>query len=187
MDPRMPGTTAPNTFVQRLIGAMALDAAIYEEVEADRGATLQAGTVVILSSLAAGFGARGLGGTNVPNIAFVSIVSLLAWAAWALVTYEVGVHLLAEPQTRSDVGELLRTIGFASTPGMLRVFGIIPGVTIPAFAISAVWMLIAMIVAVRQALDYESTARAVAVCVVGWLLALTIAVAMGFFFGPTVS
>jgi hypothetical protein len=183
----MPDTTAPNSFVQRLIGAMALDTAIYEEVEADTGATMQACAVVILSSLAAGFGARGFGGTNLPTVAFVTIVALLAWAAWALVTYEVGVHLLPEPQTRADVGELLRTIGFASTPGLLRVFGIIPGVTLPAFAIAAVWMLIAMVVAVRQALDYESTARAVAVCGVGWLLALTIAIVMGFFFGPTVS
>jgi hypothetical protein len=183
----MPATTAPNSFLQRLIGAMALDTAIYEEVEADTGATTQACAVVILSSLAAGFGARGFGGTNLPNIAFVTIVALMAWAAWALVTYEIGVHLLPGPQTRADVGQLLRTIGFASTPGLLRVFGIIPGVTIPAFAISAVWMLVAMIVAVRQALDYESTARAVAVCVLGWLLALTIAVGMGVVFGPTVS
>src|SRR5205823_12040392 len=158
-----------------------------EEVEADTGATMQACVVVILSSLAAGIGARGFGGTNLPNIAFISIVALMAWAAWALVTYEIGVHLLPGPNTRADVGQLLRTIGFASTPGLLRVFGIIPGVTIPAFAISAVWMLIAMIVAVRQALDYESTARAVAVCVLGWLLALTIAVGMGVVFGPTVS
>ena len=71
---------------------------------------------------------------------------------------------MPEPQTRADVGELLRTIGFASAPGMLRVFGIVPGATIPAFAITAVWMLAAMIVAVRQALDYQSTSRAVAVC-----------------------
>jgi hypothetical protein len=180
-------TTGTNSFVQRLIGAMALDSTIYEEVEADAGATGQACAVVILSSLAAGLGARGLGGISLPNITFVSIVALMAWAAWALVTYQIGTRILAEPQTRADVGELLRTIGFASAPGMLRVFGIIPNVTIPAFAIAAVWMLLAMIVAVRQALDYQSTARAIAVCGLGWVLALAIAVALGLVFGPTVS
>jgi predicted MFS family arabinose efflux permease len=44
-----------------------------------------------------------------------------------------------------------------------------------------------MVVAVRQALDYKSTARAVAVCVLGWALAIGIAVALGLFFGPAVS
>ena len=76
---------------------------------------------------------------------------------------------------------------FAAAPGMLRIFGIVPGAAIPAFAITAVWMLVAMIVAVRQALDYRSTARAVAVCGVGWALAIGIAVGLGLVFGPTVS
>src|SRR5436309_291191 len=182
----MASTTSTNTFLQRLIGAVSLDAAIYEEVEADRGATGQAVAVVLLSSLAAGIGARGLGGDSPSNIAFISMVALLAWAAWALLTFQIGGRLMPEPQTRVDVGELLRTIGFASAPGILRVFGVLPGVTIPAFAITSVWMLAAMVVAVRQALDYTSTARAIAVCVVGWALAITFAIAIGLVFGPTV-
>ena len=183
----MATTAAANTFLQRLIGAMALDTAIYEEVEADRAATPQAFAVVLLSSLAAGVGARGLGGSTPSNIVFVSIVALLAWAAWALLTLQIGGRLLPEPQTRVDVGELLRTTGFAAAPGLLRVFGILPGVTIPAFALTAVWMLAAMIVGVRQALDYTSTARAIAVCLCGWLLVVAIAVAIGLVFGPTLS
>jgi hypothetical protein len=76
---------------------------------------------------------------------------------------------MPEPQTRSNVGQLLRTIGFATAPGCLRVMGILPGSTLPVFALSAIWMLVAMVVAVRQALDYESTARALAVCALGWV------------------
>ena len=120
--------------------------------------------------------APGASPTNtVSNITFfIAIVSLLAWAAWALVTFEIGGRLMPEPQTRVDVGELLRTIGFASTPGMLRALGAFPRATTPVFVITSVWMLLAMIVAVRQALDYRSTPRAVAVCVLGWVLALTL-------------
>ena len=91
------------------------------------------------------------------------------------------------PQTRSSVGELLRTIGFASAPGCLRVLGIVPGATIPVFAVTAIWMLAAMAVAVRQALDYQTTARAVAVCVLGWVLAIALAIALGLMFGPTLT
>jgi hypothetical protein len=106
---------------------------------------------------------------------------------WALLTYEIGTRVMPEAQTRADVGELLRTIGFAAAPGMLQIFGVVPGASIPAFAITGVWMLVAMIVAVRQALDYTSTARAVAVCCLGWALALVFAIGLGLAFGPTVS
>ncbi|HYM23077.1 MAG TPA: hypothetical protein VEU08_07715 [Vicinamibacterales bacterium] len=176
-----------NTFTQRLIGALSLDAAVYEDVEADRTATGQALAVVLLSSVAAGIGARGLYEASISRLVFIGTVSLVAWVAWALLTFEIGGRLMPEPQTRVDPGELLRTIGFASTPGLLRVFGIIPGATVPVFAATAVWMLLATIVAVRQALDYTSTSRAVAVCVLGWVLAIAVAAVLGLFFGPTLS
>jgi hypothetical protein len=175
-----------NSFIQRLIGAAACDVAIYEDVEADRSATAQAFAVVLLSSIAGGLGLGGLTGGPV-NIAMLSVVSLLLWLAWALLTYAIGVHILPEPQTRADVGELMRTIGFASTPGLLRVLGIMTPVAKPALALTAVWMLVAMIVAVRQALDYKSTARAVAVCLIGWVLAIIMAVVLGLMSGPVVS
>jgi hypothetical protein len=175
------------TFPIRLIGAMALDPVSYEEVEADRGATLQAMLVVVLSSLSAGLGARGFGSGSLQGVLFISALALVGWATWAIVTFQIGARLMPEPQTRVDVGELLRTIGFASAPGMLRIFGVVPGATIPAFVITSVWMLAAMIVAVRQALDYQSTWRAVAVCALGWTLAIAIAVTIGLVFGPTLS
>ena len=183
----MATTTATTPFVMRLIGALALDPVTYEEVEADRSATGQALLVVVLSSVGAGIGARGLGSGSLRSMVFISALSLIGWMAWALLTYQIGVKLMPEPETRSDVGELMRTIGFSAAPGMLRIFGIVPGASIPAFAITAVWMLIAMIVAVRQALDFKSTARAVAVCGLGWALAVAIAVGLGLVFGPTVS
>jgi hypothetical protein len=183
----MAPTTTTTPFVMRLIGAMALDPVTYEEVEADRGATGQALLVVVLSSAGAGIGARGLGSGSARSMIFISALSLLAWAAWALLTYQIGVKLMPEPQTRSDVGELMRTIGFSAAPGMLRIFGIVPGASLAAFAITAVWMLAAMVVAVRQALDYTTTGRAIAVCGLGWALAVAIAVGLGVVFGPTVS
>ncbi len=174
-----------NTFLQRLIGAAALDVAIYEDVEADRSATGQAMLVVLLSSLAAGVGWSGSHGFSVGTIVFMSTMALLMWAAWALVTYSVGAKVLPGPETSADVGELLRTLGFAATPGLIQIFGVLPAMERPAFWIGWLWMLAAMVVAVRQALDYRSTARAVAVCVLGGVLALVIALVAGVIFGPT--
>jgi hypothetical protein len=89
---------------------------------------------------------------------------------WAFLTYYIGTRLLPEPRTRADYGQLLRTIGFASAPGLIRVVGIIPGLGAIVFAVAGVWMLIAMVIAVRQALDYTSTWRAVGVCAIGWVV-----------------
>ena len=178
------------TFPHRLLGASVLDVDTYEEVEADRGATAQALVVVLASSLAGGIGSTGFsasGAPLVPGVIFWSAVTLMAWAAWALLVFEIGGRLLPEPETRVDVGELLRTIGFSSAPGMLRVFGVVPMLALPVFALTTLWMLVAMIVAVRQALDYQSTARAIGVCALGLAFAVLIAFALGFFFGPTVS
>lgn len=183
----MATTTAKNTFLQRIIGAAALDSAIYEEVEADRTATGQAFAIVVLSSVAAGIGARGFGDMPVDGLVFFSALALIAWATWALLTFEIGGRLMPDPQTRVDVGELLRTIGFATAPGLLYALGVMPAVAVPVFVVTSAWILLATIVAVRQALDYQSTGRAVAVCVLGWTLAIAVAIVLGIAFGPTVS
>jgi hypothetical protein len=178
---------ATRTFFRRLIGAATLNSATYEEVEADRAATAQAVAVVLLSSVSAGIGARGFGGQGLVAVASFSAVALMAWAAWSLVTYEIGVRLLPDVDTHADVGELLRTIGFATAPGIVRILGVIPGLTTPVFVLTALWMLAAMIVAVRQALDYRTTGRAVAVCSLGWVFAIGFALLFGLVFGPRLS
>ena len=107
--------------------------------------------------------------------------------SWAALTYLIGTRMLPEPQTRANLGELLRTLAFAATPGLLRVVGAIQILRWPAFLVTACWMLIAMVVAVRHALDYTSTARALGVCVLGWACSLAVAAAIGILFATPVS
>jgi hypothetical protein len=156
-----------SSFTDRIIRASKLDVSLYEEVEADKGAMGQAMAIVVLSSLAAGIGSINAGGIG---IVLGIIAALMGWFIWAYITYLVGTKLLPEPQTESDPGELLRTIGFSSSPGLIRILGIIPGLMKIVFFIAGIWMLIAMVIAVRQALDYHSTLRAVGVCLIGWII-----------------
>lgn len=168
-------------FLRRLVGAAMLSPAAFEEVEADRTATPQALLVVVLASLAAGIGARGASGAGAALKFFAvgSLLSVAAWAAFAVLTYTVGTNVLPSADTRADVPELLRTLGFAAAPGLLQVFALFSSLTIPIFAIAIAWTLAASVVAVRQALDYTSTRRAVAVCGLAWLLSLLLAGAFG--------
>lgn len=165
----------------RMIRAAKLDVQLYEEVEADRGAMRQAMTVVVLSAVAAGIGNIGAGG--LPGIVFSTLGALVGWYIWAFLTYFIGTRMLPEADTQADHGELLRTIGFSSAPGVIRVLGIIPGLNAVVSAIAGVWMLVAMVIAVRQALDYTSTWRAIGVCVVGWIVQALILMVVVSMFG----
>ena len=109
--------------------------------------------------------------------------ALIGWFIWAYMTYFIGTKLLPEPQTHADQGQLLRTIGFSSAPGLIRVLAIIPSLANMVHLIAGIWMLVAMVIAVRQALDYHSTLRAVGVCVIGWVTQTVIVGAMFLIFG----
>jgi hypothetical protein len=152
----------------RIIGAAKLDVNIYEEVEADKDALFQAMGVVVLSSVAAGIGT--IGSVGFGGLLTGTLTALVTWFIWAYLTYFIGAKFIPEPQTEADAGQLLRTIGFASSPGLIRVIGIIPGIGGAVAVIAGVWMLVAMVIAVRQALDYKSTLRAVIVCLIGWII-----------------
>lgn len=170
-----------SSYVQRLIGAAKLDAATYEEVEADSSAMGQAMATVVLASVASGIGAfQTLG---VRGLLFGTLASLVGWFVWAGLTFFVGTKILPEPQTQTDMGELLRTIGFAASPGLLQVFGFLPLIGPLVGLVASVWMLAAMIVAVRQALDYKSTGRAVGVCLIGFVVYIIVVFTVSLVFG----
>jgi hypothetical protein len=168
-------------FAARLIRAARLEPALFEEVEADRSATVQSLLVVALASVAGSIWLPM--GMILPGL----VTSIIAWFVWALLTYIVGATVLPEPTTEANLGQMLRVIGFASAPGILRFAGI--GIlAYPIVILTGVWMLVAMVVGIRQALDYRSTGRAVLVAAVGWVIYIAIILALlhiGAGSGPT--
>ncbi|MBS3757132.1 MAG: YIP1 family protein [Desulfobacterales bacterium] len=172
-----------SSFIERMLGAAKLDVKTYEEVEADTSALGQAVGVVLIASLAAGIGTLTRAGLS--GLVYGLIAALIGWFIWAFITYLVGTKLFPEPQTKSDMGELLRTIGFSSSPGIIRILGIIPALEALVFLVAGIWMLVAMVIAVRQALDYTSTWRAVGVCAIGWIVqVIVIGLMFAVFAGP---
>ena len=176
----------------RMVRAAQLQPAFYEEVEADTSATGQALLAVVLVSVATGIGAgmdeltAGGTGNFIYGLMFGLVSSIVGWLLWALFAYIFGVSILKGPQTSSTWGELLRTMGFANSPGLLRIFAFLPGVGGIIVIAASVWTLIAAIIAVRQALDF-STWRAVITALVGWLAyMLLLALMLAFVGGSTI-
>lgn len=166
---------------ERMIRAAKLDVNLYEEVEADKSTMSQAIVVVVISNLAVGIGR--FGDIDLFGIVIFTILSLVGWFIWAYITYIVGTKLLPQPQTKADHGELLRTIGFSASPGVLRVMYFIPVIGPFITFVANIWMLVAMVIAVRQALDYDSTLRAVGVCVIGWIIQVIFIIFVASIFG----
>ena len=156
-----------DSMIGRMIRASRLDVHIFEEVEANTSATRQALLVVALVALATGIASVGKTG---PIGLFVGVVlAIVGWALWAWIVHLIGTKIMPSHSTHADWGQLARTLGFAQSPGIFRVLGLVPVIGSIIFTVASIWMLVAMVVAVRQALDYTSTWRAIAVVLIGFI------------------
>ena len=171
-----------SSFAERLLRASLLQADVYEEVEADATAGRQALGVVLLSSAAVGVG--GIANSGAEGILVQIVCAVVGWWCWAYATYFIGTRLLPTAATSADPGQLLRTMGFAGAPGILRIVMIVPGLAFPAWIVGTLWELIAMVIAVRQALDYESTLRAIIVAAIGFPVYAVTLIASVLYLGP---
>lgn len=166
--------------LQRMIGAAKLDVATFEAVEHDKDATVQALAVVVLVAIATGIGGiGGLGGAGLTQLLVGVIAAVVGWAIWAGLIWLIGTKLLPEASTEADWGQVARTTGYAQSPGLLRIFGFIPVVGPLIILVSSIWQLVAVVVAIRQALDYTQTWRAVVVVLIGWLVNLAVFMLLG--------
>jgi hypothetical protein len=150
-----------------MIGAARLEVPIYEEVEHDVNATGQALAIVVAASISAGLGAGISIGPG--TLILGTIGALVGWFVWAFLVYVIGAKALPEANTKSDVMEIIRVLGFASTPGLLRILTGIPYLGGLIGVALMIWTIIAMVIGVRQALDYTNTARAALVVLIGWV------------------
>lgn len=174
-------------FLRRLIGVLVLDASVFEEIEANRQATMPSVVVLIAVSLAGGVAAMGLGLVGMAGFLTGAVVMLGAWLVWVAVIATIGTTALAEPQTRSDTRELLRVLGFSAAPGVFIALAAIRPAAPIVMAVVVIWMIAAAVLGVRQALDYRSTGRAIAVCVIASLLSFALFATVAMMFSRTVS
>jgi hypothetical protein len=173
-------------FFRRFIGALVLDASAFEEIEGDRHAAMQSVIVVMLVCAAGGLASLGLGLVGVSGFVTGAIISLGAWLVWAVVMTTLGTIAVPEAQTKSDLPELLRVLGFASAPGVFLALAAMRAVAPVVTAMVIAWAIAAAVIGVRQALDYRSTSRAILVCVTGGLLSFGVVFAALMIFSRSV-
>ena len=164
---------------KRMFLAATLDVDFYEKVEADASYTREAFFVVVLASILSGVGMMLAYGDAWTKLVSGFLFTLFSWVAWSGITLWIGTTITKGPETKSEMGEMLRVLGYAHSPQILIVLVFIPLLGSIIAAIASLWSLIAGIVAIRQALDF-STARALITVFVGWVVVLLLRVIIAF-------
>src|SRR5919204_1692206 len=167
------------TLTSRMIRAARLETSLYNEVEADLSATSQALTVVVLTALAGGIGSaigQALAGRPagiVGGLIGGVIAELIGWLVWSYVMYLVGTRVFHGTAT---YGELLRTLGFANSPGVLLILRFIPVLGGLVSLVVGIWRIVTGYIAVREALDLDNgnTLATIVVGIIAYLVVLLI-------------
>ncbi|HKW03615.1 MAG TPA: YIP1 family protein [Vicinamibacterales bacterium] len=173
------------SFQDRVIGALKLQPNTFEEVENDASATGQAATVVVAAAISGGLvgliwlGALGLG-SAIGFFILGLVLKLVGWGVGSWVLLMVGTKLMPGKNTQADLGQLLRVTGFACAPGLLGILAVVPILGILIGLALAIWQLIAMVIGVKQALEYDDTVKAVIVCVIAWVIMWIVSAIIGF-------
>ena len=158
-------------YLNRFFGAAMLDRKLYEEVAGEPRFLFQAWITVLIYAMLAAWGTFGRAGAVGTNISMIS--SLIGWYIWAFSTYFLATKFFRATRLEIDRGDrkaVIRTMGFACAPGAIRILGIIPGLSIVSLVAASIWMIIAATIAVKAALNIESTGRAAGACIIGWII-----------------
>jgi hypothetical protein len=158
----------------RIIGALQADVKTFEEIEADPGAFSQAITVIVIAGVAALIG-------NFFRVGVIGgiihlVASVAEYALFSLLVFLIGTKLMPEPTTKSDFNETFRTVGFAAAPGIFSVLAIVPILGVLISFVIGIWSLVIGVIAVRQALDYSNTGRAIIVALIAGVICWVVVV-----------
>jgi hypothetical protein len=160
------------TFGERVVGAMKLDPHTYEDVERDTTAMGQAVGVIVLAAVASGIGRMFAGGLS--GLVLATLFGLIGWTIWAFIVWVIGTKVMPDPQTKADVPETFRVLGFSAAPGLLSILTIIPILGLLIGLVIWCWQIATMVVAVRQVLDYNDWAKPIIVVVIGFVVNLIV-------------
>jgi hypothetical protein len=174
--------------IDRILRAIRLDWTVFREIAEDPNALTEAAIIVAVVTFLSGIGTfiGALIAGNRFGLAFLGFLGawlisgiLLGWLLWAVLTYFVGTTLF---QGKSDIPEMLRVLGYANAPNLLGVFGFIPCVGWLIALAGAILSLIAGVIAVREAMEFDTT-KAIITVVISWVIAFVLSLIVGAILG----
>jgi hypothetical protein len=173
--------------VERMIRAARLDPELYREVVRDWYSNGQAFLVVLIvfACTLIGMGPSALllllspfGWTRLISMLVMSIGN---WLFWVFIAQLVGLRWGG----RADFEQLMRPVGFAHAPGVLRVLTLFPPLAVPVGVLVLLWTSFARVLAVREAMQF-SLGKAVVMMLITTVVIMVIDAAIGYVTGRVV-
>lgn len=165
--------------LDRIIRAIRLEPGLYREAADNEKLMSESLIIVVAVALIGALGS--VFGADRPFMSFMADLSnsiLFGWLLWSLVAYFVGTAFF---EGKASVNELLRAIGFASAPRILSLFAAIPCIGWLIAVIGFVLSLIATVIAIREAMRFD-TDKAIVTAVIGFILYLMTSAAIQLIF-----
>ena len=155
--------------LERIVRAIRLDWTVFREIAKDPGAMKEAAIIVVVVTFLSAIGS-GIASSNFVVGFLVSWAAeiLIGWIGWAIITYLVGTVVF---KGKTDIAEMMRVLGYAKTPVLLGLFSFVPCVGWLIALAGWVLSLIAGVLAVREAMDFD-TGNAIITVVISWMVAL---------------
>ena len=154
---------------KRMQRAIMLDQTLFDEIVADPSIQGQSVWVVAIFAMTTAFGTFSMISGTAVNIGLIT--TIITWYIWAFSVFYVGTRILGPMSEGSDRKTIMRVVAFASAPGVIRLLGVIPKITMIILAISSIWILIAAVMGLKKVFVQATTAKITMVCVGSWFAA----------------
>ena len=168
-------------FIKRIVDTLLLRSRVYAEAEIYSSALLQALFIPFLIAIIRGVTVTGYDPENVIesynsiNDLWIFLIGVIAqmtiWILWTFGCYFIGINLLSTSSKHASFGELSRATGFAQTPNLVILLGLLPFFDLNTMLlIGSIWWFMAMMVAIKYVLKYESLYNTIFLTLAGFLI-----------------
>ena len=155
-------------FLNIIVRSLKLDKTLYKENKYFGEAGIYfAGLIMILDGVAGAVAANTVIKTA---IGMSGLTAILTWFIWAILIYVLGVKIFPDKQTKVSFKKVLTAVGFAHAPGLLRFFAVTPELMIPIIFITQFWIFAALIISIRQILNFKSNLKSFGIVFLSFLI-----------------
>ncbi len=155
-------------FLNIIFKSIKLDKSLYTDSGNFGEASIYfAGLIMILDGVAGAVAANTVIKTA---IGMSGLTAILTWFIWAILIYVLGVKIFPDKQTKVSFKKVLTAVGFAHAPGLLRFFAVTPELMIPIIFITQFWIFAALIISIRQILNFKSNLKSFGIVFLSFLI-----------------
>jgi hypothetical protein len=161
-------------FLTIIVKSLKLDKTLYKDNKNfGETAVYFAGIIMIFDGIAGAIAANNIVKTQ---IGFSGLTAILTWFIWSIFIYVIGVKLFPDRETKVSFKKILIGVGYAHTPGILRLFAITPDLMVPIIFLTQFWIFAGLIISTKQILNLKSNFKSFGIVFLSFLIIIFLSI-----------